>query len=417
MQPPASPASPGSPASRADCLALDAADPLAPLRAEFALPKDRIYLDGNSLGVLPVRTPELVRRTVEQEWGQGLITSWNEAGWVDLPFTLGAQLAPLIGAGGHEVLVCDSVSVNLFKVLTAALRLRPGRRTVLGERTTFPTDLYIAEGVTGLFEGGRTVLLDSLDELDARLTEDVAVVVLSQVDYRTGVLLDLAEITERVHRAGALMVWDLCHSAGALPIELAAAGVDFAVGCTYKYLNCGPCAPSYLYVAERHQGVAEQPLTGWFGHAEPFAFVPEYRPADGIGRFLTSFPPLLALAGVRASLEVWQQVDLAQVRAKSLALTGLFMDRLAELDVVTPREPERRGSQVAIRHPDGFPVVQALIERGVIGDFRAPDLMRFGFTPLYTSYTEAWDAAEAVREVLASGEWRAERFSRRGAVT
>ncbi|MDH6138944.1 MULTISPECIES: kynureninase [Kitasatospora] len=405
------------PTTREQCAALDAVDPLAPLRKEFTLPAEGIYLDGNSLGVLPVRTPEMVRRTVEQEWGQGLITSWNAAGWTELPHTLGARIAPLIGAGDGEVLVCDSVSVNLFKILTAALRMRPGRHTVLGERDTFPTDLYIAEGVTGLFEGARSVLLDSLDDLDAHLDEGVAAVVLSHVDYRTGVLLDMAGITERVHRAGALMIWDLCHSAGALPIDLTACEVDFAVGCTYKYLNAGPCAPGFLYAATRHHDAVRQPLTGWFGHAEPFAFRPEYQAAQGITRFMTSFPPLLALAGLRATLEIWEQVDLDQVRAKSLALTELFMTRLADLEIVTPREPERRGSQVAIRYPDGFPVVQALIERGVIGDFRAPDLMRFGFTPLYTSYTDAWDAAEALREVLASGEWRAERFHQRGAVT
>ncbi|MFE9423545.1 kynureninase [Kitasatospora sp. NPDC006697] len=410
------------PTTREQCAALDAADPLGPLRKEFTLPPDAVYLDGNSLGVLPVRTPEVVRRTVEEEWGQGLITSWNAAGWTELPYVLGDRIAPLVGAAAGEVLVCDSVSVNLFKVLTAALRMRPGRHTVLGERDTFPTDLYIAEGVTGLFEGTRSVLLDSLDQLDEQLAGgDVAAVVLSQVDYRTGVLLDMAEITARVHRAGALMIWDLCHSAGALPIDLTACQADFAVGCTYKYLNAGPCAPAFLYAAPRHHAEVRQPLTGWFGHAEPFAFRPEYRPTEGIGRFLTSFPPLLALAGLRATLEIWEQVDLELVRAKSLALTGLFMARCAEfapgLEIVTPAEPERRGSQVALRHPDGFPVVQALIERGVIGDFRAPDLMRFGFTPLYISYTDVWDAAEALREVLASGEWRDERFNRRGAVT
>ncbi|MGF1427659.1 kynureninase [Kitasatospora sp. LaBMicrA B282] len=407
------------PSSREQCLALDATDPLAAFRAEYLLPEGAVYLDGNSLGVLPARTPETVRRTVEQEWGQDLITSWNKHGWTEFPYTLGDRIAPLVGAGPGEVVVCDSVSVNLFKLLTAALRLRPGRRTVLGERDSFPTDLYIAEGVTGLFEGGRSVLLPSVDDLDAHLDDSVAVVVLSQVDYRTGRLLDMAEITARVHRAGALMIWDLCHSAGALPIDLTACDVDFAVGCTYKYLNAGPCAPGFLYVAPRHQEVAEQPLTGWFGHAEPFAFESGYRPASGIGRFLTSFPPLLALAGLRATLEVWEKVDLELVRAKSLAMTELFIERCRALglDVVTPAEPERRGSQVAVRHPDGYPVVQALIERGVIGDFRAPDLMRFGFTPLYLSYTEVWDAAQALGEVLASGEWRAERFNVRGAVT
>ncbi len=403
--------------TREECAALDAADPLAGFRKEFVLPEGEIYLDGNSLGALPARTPELVRRTVEQEWGQGLIRSWNAAGWTELPYTLGDRIAPLLGAGPGEVVVCDSTSVNLFKVLTAALRLRPGRRTVLGERDSFPTDLYIAEGVTGLFEGGRSVLLPSVADLDEYLDESVAAVVLSQVDYRTGVLLDMAEITARVHRAGALMIWDLCHSVGALPIELAACDVDFAVGCTYKYLNGGPCAPAFLYAAPRHHAAAEQPLTGWFGHAEPFAFQPGYRPTEGIGRFLTSFPPLLALAGLRATLEIWERVDLAAVRAKSLAMTGLFIQQTDGLELVTPRQEAARGSQVAIRHADGFAVVQALIERGVIGDFRTPDLMRFGFTPLYLSYTEVWDAARALREVLESGEWRAERFSRRGMVT
>ncbi|WP_232246774.1 kynureninase [Kitasatospora mediocidica] len=405
------------PVSREECAALDAADPLAAFRKEFTLPEGEIYLNGNSLGALPVRTPEVVRRTVEDEWGQGLIRSWNAAGWTDLPYTLGDRIAPLVGAGPGEVVVCDTTSVNLFKVLTAALRLRPGRRTVLGEETSFPTDLYIAEGVTGLFEGGRSVLLPSLDDLDAHLDDSVAAVVLSHVDYRTGVLLDMAEITERVHRAGALMIWDVCHSVGALPIELAACDVDFAVGCTYKYLNAGPCAPAFLYAAPRHHAVADQPLTGWFGHAAPFAFQPGYQPAEGIGRFLTSFPSLLALAGLRATLEIWDQVDLSAVRAKSLLMSEIFLQQADGLEVVTPRQAELRGSQVSIRHADGFPVVQAMIERGVIGDFRAPDLMRFGFTPLYLSYTDVWDAAQALREVLASGEWRDERFDRRGMVT
>ncbi|MDH6110312.1 kynureninase [Kitasatospora sp. MAP12-15] len=405
------------PTTREQCAALDAVDPLAAFRKEFTLPEGEIYLDGNSLGALPARTPEIVRRTVEDEWGQGLIRSWNAAGWTELPHTLGDRIAPLVGAGPGEVVVCDTTSVNLFKVLTAALRLRPGRRTVLGEEASFPTDLYIAEGVTGLFEGGRSVLLPSVDDLDAHLDDSVAAVVLSHVDYRTGVLLDMAEITERVHRAGALMIWDVCHSVGALPIELTACDVDFAVGCTYKYLNGGPCAPAFLYAAPRHHAAADQPLTGWFGHAAPFAFQSGYQPAQGIGQFLTSFPSLLALAGLRASLEIWEQVDLHAVRAKSLLMSELFIQQLGELDMVTPRQGDRRGSQVAIRHEDGFAVVQALIERGVIGDFRSPDLMRFGFTPLYLSYTDVWDAAQALREVLASGEWQAERFAQRGPVT
>jgi kynureninase len=304
-------------------------------------------------------------------------------------------------------------------VLAAALRLRPGRRTVLGDGAAFPTDLYIAEGVTGLFDGARSVLLPSPRELAGYLDDQVAAVVLSHVDYRTGELLDMAAITAQVQAAGALMIWDVCHSVGALPVELGTCGADFAVGCTYKYLNGGPGSPAFLYVAERHQAAAEQPLSGWFGHARPFAFEPGYAPTGGIGRFLTSSPSLLGQAALGASLDVWERADLNAVRAKSLALTDLFITLVEPLDVevATPREHARRGSQVALRHPDGYPVVQALIERGVIGDFRAPDLMRFGFTPLYLSYAQVWDAARQLAEVLKSGEWREERFGRRGAVT
>lgn len=405
--------------TREECVALDAADPLAAFRKEFALPEGVIYLDGNSLGALPARTPERIREVVEGEWGRELIRSWNDAGWFEQPYRLGRRLAPMIGAEPDEVVVCDTTSVNLFKVLTAALRLRPGRRTVLGDGAAFPTDLYIAEGVTAQFEGARSVLVDP-HGLDEHLGDDVAAVVLSHVDYRTGELLDMPGITARVRAAGALMIWDVCHSVGALPVELGAADADFAVGCTYKYLNAGPGAPAFLYVARRHQAAAEQPLSGWFGHARPFAFEPGYEPTEGIGRFLTSSPSLLGQAALESSLDVWERADLAAVRAKSLALTDLFISLVEGLDgieVATPREHARRGSQVALRHEDGYPVVQALIARGVIGDFRAPDLMRFGFTPLYLSHTDVWDAARHLAEVLESGEWRQERFSLRGAVT
>ncbi|GAA2829151.1 kynureninase [Kitasatospora paracochleata] len=405
--------------NREECAALDAADPLAAMRQEFTLPEGVLYLDGNSLGALPSGTPARVARMIEHEWGHGLIRSWNDAGWYGLPARLGDRLAPMLGAAPGQVVVCDSTSVNLFKVLGAALRLRPGRRTVLAERVAFPTDLYITEGVTSLFDGARSVLLPSAADLDAHLGEDVAAVVLSHVDYRTGELLDMAAVTERVHRAGALMIWDVCHTAGALPISFDDCDVDFAVGCGYKYLNGGPGAPAFLYAAERHQGEARQPLSGWFGHARPFAFEPGYEPTGGIRRFLTGTPPLLGMAALDASLDVWEKVDLAAVRAKSLALTSLFMDLVEPLglEVVTPRTEELRGSQVAVRHEDGYAVVQALIERGVIGDFRAPDLIRFGFTPLYLSYVDVWEAARHLREVLESGEWRDERFARRSDVT
>ncbi|MFJ5232255.1 kynureninase [Kitasatospora sp. NPDC088391] len=406
--------------TRETSAALDAADPLHALRAEFTLPAGVLYLDGNSLGALPRRTPGHLAKVVEGEWGDGLIRSWNDAGWFHQPGRLGDRIgAHLLGAAPGQVVVCDSTSVNLFKVLGAALRLRPGRTAVLAERRAFPTDLYIADGLTGLHPGTRPVLLDSAADLDAALGPDTAVVLLSHVDYRTGELLDMAETTARVHAAGALVVWDLCHTAGALPIELDAAGVDFAVGCGYKYLNGGPGAPAYLYAAHRHQDAARQPLTGWFGHARQFDFEPGYRPADGITRFLTGSPPILGLAALEAALDVWELADPAAVRAKSLELTDLFLELTADLDVepVTPREHARRGSQVALRHPDGYRIVQALIARGVIGDFRAPDLMRFGFTPLYLSRTDVHDAVDALREVLATGEWREERFGRRGEVT
>ncbi|MEU9132893.1 kynureninase [Kitasatospora sp. NPDC048540] len=406
-------------ATRADCAALDAADPLAHLREEFALPAGVLYLDGNSLGALPRGTSDRIRRMVELEWGEGLIRSWNDAGWYQLPQGLGERIAPLVGAAPGQLVVCDSTSVNLFKVLGAALRLRPGRTAVLAEHGAFPTDLYITEGATALFDGVEPLLLPTAADLGRLLDEQVAAVVLSHVDYRTGELLDMAAITEQVHRAGALMIWDLCHSAGALPVALDDCGVDFAVGCTYKYLNGGPGAPAFLYAAERHQADARQPLSGWFGHARPFAFEPGYAPVDGVRRFLTGTPPLLGMGALEASLDVWEKADLHAVRAKSLALSGLFLDLVAPLGLpsVTPAEDARRGSQVSLRHPDGYAVMQALIARGVIGDFRAPDLLRFGFTPLYLSYTDVFDAARHLAEVLDSGEWREERFSRRGAVT
>ncbi|GJF28652.1 kynureninase [Kitasatospora sp. NE20-6] len=405
--------------TRAACAALDAADPVAALRDEFTLPEGVLYLDGNSLGALPRHTAARIAAVVEQEWGQGLIRSWNDAGWYAMPRGLGNRIAPLIGAADGQVVVCDSTSVNLFKVLGAALRLRPGRRTVLAEHASFPTDLYITEGVTGLFDGARTVLLPTAADLDRHLGDDTAVVVLSHADYRTGELLDMAAVTERVHAAGALVVWDLCHTAGALPVELDRCAVDFAVGCGYKYLNGGPGAPAFLYVAERHQADARQPLSGWFGHTRPFAFEPGFEPAEGIGRFLTGTPPLLGLAALDASLDVWEKADLTALRATSLELTDLFLALVEPLGLesVTPREHARRGSHVSLRHPDGYAVMQALIARGVIGDFRAPDLMRFGFTPLYLRRTDVFDAAAHLAGVLASGEWQEERFARKGAVT
>ncbi|QMU67451.1 kynureninase [Streptacidiphilus sp. P02-A3a] len=405
------------PLSRRAAEDLDAADPLRPLRARFTLPEGVVYLDGNSLGALPVDTPARVAEMVTREWGQGLIRSWNDAGWYDLPRGLGDRLAPLVGAAAGQVVVCDSTSVNLFKVLTAALRLRPQRPVIVSELGSFPTDLYLTEGV-GAYQ--RRLLGRDGDTLEQLIGADTAVVLLSHVDYRTGRLQDMAAVTELAHRHGALMVWDLCHSAGALPVRLDDCGVDFAVGCTYKYLNGGPGSPAFLYAAARHQQDARQPLTGWFGHAAPFAFEPDYRPAEGVGRFLTGTPPLLSFAGLEAALDVWDDVDLDALRAKSLSLSTLFLELTAPLGLepVTPAAPEQRGSQVSLRHPQAYRVMRALIDRGVIGDYRAPDVLRFGFTPLYLSHAEVWQAAETLREVLDSGSWRDPRFAApTGAVT
>lgn len=405
------------------CEELDAEDPLAPIRSQFVVPEDLIYLDGNSLGVLPRAAPERVHEMVTTEWGEGLVRSWNDAGWFDKPLTVGDRIAPLIGASPGTVVVGDSTSVNLFKALIAALRLRPGRNVIVSDADNFPTDLYMIQGAVELLGGPERRLVDATAgvALGDVLDERVAVVVLSQVDYRTGALYDMEAVTRQVHDAGALMVWDLCHSAGALPVALEECGADFAIGCTYKYLNGGPGSPAYVFVSPGLLGSARQPLTGWMGHARPFEFTSDYEPAEGITQFVISTPPLVAFAPLEASLDVWEQVSLDDVRRKSLALTGLFMDlvdtRCPEVEVVTPRAEPIRGSQVSLRHPEGYAVMQALIDRGLVGDFRAPDLMRFGLTPLYVGYADVWDAVDTLRMVLESKTWREPRFQQRSQVT
>ncbi|MBR8742504.1 kynureninase [Nocardiopsis sp. MG754419] len=411
-----------TPTTREECAALDAADPLAALREEFVLPEGVIYLDGNSLGALPRSTPGRVADMIEREWGQDLIRSWNDAGWWDQPRTLGAKVAPLVGADPDEVIVGDGTSANLFKCLVAALRLS-GRTVVLGEAGNFPTDLYVTEGAAALTGAEqRRVDPDGPALAEELARGDIGVLLLSHVDYRSGVLRDMAGITRLAHEHGALVIWDLCHSVGAVPIDLSGLDVDFAVGCTYKYLNGGPGAPAFLYAARRHHAVAEQPLSGWHGHARPFDFTPDYEPSPGVSRFLSGSQPLVADAALEAGLDVWAKADMALVRAKSLAMTDLFVSRAASvgLATITPAAHERRGSQVALLQPEegaGYPIVQALIERGVIGDFRAPDVMRFGFTPLYLRYVDVHDAAAHLVEVVESGEWRSARFRRRSQVT
>jgi kynureninase len=409
--------------TRAACAALDHADPLAAWRTRFALPEGVIYLDGNSLGPLPRATEALIRDVVRRQWGEDLITSWNRHGWVDLPQRLGAKIAQLIGAAPHEVIVADSTSVNLFKLIAAALGLRPGRRVVIAERSNFPTDLYVAQGLEDLLGERMELRLVAGEELEAALDEHTALLMLTHVDYRTGRLHDMARLTRAAHEVGSLALWDLAHSAGAMPVELNAAGVDLAVGCGYKYLNGGPGAPSFLFVAGRWHEQARQPVTGWFGHARPFAFETDYRPAPGIARFLAGTPPILSLEALETGVDMLLEVDPRELWRKSLALTDAFIRLIDErcagfgFTVASPRAAEERGAQVALRHAEGYPIVQALIARGVIGDFRAPDLLRFGFAPLYVRFVDVWDAVDALRGVMAEGAWDHPAFKQRAAVT
>ena len=405
--------------AREQALALDAEDPLAPWRDRFTLPEGVIYLDGNSLGALPKTVPPRLKRAVEQEWGVGLIRSWNDADWYLAPQRIGARIAQLIGAAADEVIVADSTSANLFKVLIAALRLRPGRRRILGERGDFPTDGYIASGVAGLMQAEFVAL--EADAVLGAIDESVAIVSLTHVNYKTGRLHDMARITRRAHEVGALIVWDLCHTAGAMPCELNRDGTDFAVGCGYKYLNGGPGAPSFVFVAKRHHANLSQPLTGWHGHARPFAFVDGYEAAPGVTRLLVGTAPQLSLIALEAALEAFDGVDMALLRRKSVALTDLFI-RLADQELggfglASPREAALRGSQVSLTHEQGYPIMQALIARGVIGDFRAPDILRFGFAALYVRFIDVWNAVAALKDIMATQAWAAPQFRERKAVT
>jgi kynureninase len=427
-----------------DCRALDARDALRPLRDHFVLPDGVIYLDGNSLGVLPRSAAARVAEVITREWGQDLIRAWNSAGWFHLPQRLGDRIALLIGAGPGEVVATDSTSVNLYKVLSAALNMAaedaPARKVIVSERSNFPTDLYIAEGLCR--ERGCTLQLVEPDEITAALTQDAAVLMLTHVNYRTGAMHDMAALTSAAHAAGCLTVWDLAHSAGAVPVDLQGAGADFAVGCGYKYLNGGPGAPAFVWVHPRHTDRFRQPLSGWWGHAAPFEFTPDYRPAPGITRYLCGTQPILSLAALECGLEVFGAAQalggMSALRAKSLALTDLFITLVEErcagqgLALATPRNHAQRGSQVCLSRGEGaYAIVQALIARGVIGDFRAgsgdpstgsgrtenPDILRFGFTPLYIGFEDVWHAVEHLKQVLESAEWKRPEFNQKHAVT
>jgi kynureninase len=397
--------------------ALDAADPLASYREQFALPDGVIYLDGNSLGALPRATPAALADVATRQWGDRLIRSWNE-GWIDAPQRIGGKIAPLIGAAADEVIIGDTTSTHLFKALVAALRANPDRHTVLSESGNFPTDLHIAEGAVACVPGARLKVVARADLAEA-LDDDTAVLLLTHVHYKTGERFDMAAWTARAQAAGALMLWDLSHSVGAVPIDLTGAGADLAVGCTYKYLNGGPGAPAFLYVAKRWQEALASPLSGWMGHAAPFAFEDAYRPAPGMKRWLAGTPAMLSTAALEAALDLWADIDQHAVATKSAQLFDILAaagDALG-LECVSPRDPAKRGSHISFRHPDAYALTQAMIARGVIGDFRDPDILRLGLTPLYLSHEEVWRAGEILQKVIETGEWRAPQYSQRLAVT
>ena len=403
-------------------LAADAGDPLRAFRDRFHLPQGVVYLDGNSLGALPTATPSRLQAVVEVEWGHDLIGSWNGHDWFNAPRRIGDKIAGVIGAGPGEVMVADSTSVNLFKALAAALQARPGRSVILSEPGNFPTDLYVAQGVARLLPD-RRVMTVPVDELAAEIDADTAVVMLTHVHYKTGRRLDMARLTAAAHAKGALVIWDLSHSVGAIEVDLSGCGADAAVGCGYKYLNGGPGAPAFIYVPRRLQSELHSPLSGWMGHAEPFAFDDDYRPHGGIERFACGTPAILGLAALEQGVDLVLEAGIAAAAIKAERLTDGFIAgveaRCAGYDLVlaTPRDFAERGSHVSFRHPHAYEVCRALIDRGVVGDFRAPDILRFGFTPLYTSFADVWRAVEVLSDVLATRSWDQDTYRVRTAVT
>lgn len=410
---------------RQAAVARDRQDPLASYRAHFDLPQGEIYLDGNSLGAMPSSVKPAMAEALSQGWANELIRSWNGRGWHMLPVTVGDRLAGLMGANPGEVLAADSTSVNLYKVFSAAMRLRPGRTKVISEKNNFPTDVYILHGaITNVFPDAELVLAEDDDEsVLSLLDSNTAVVCLSQVNYRTGRLRDMSRVTKAVQDAGGLVIWDLCHSLGALPVDLNGCNADFAVGCSYKYMNGGPGAPASLFVAERHLHAVKNPLTGWQGHSTPFAFDIAFEQASSIEKFRVGTPPVLSYLPLLESLSIFEQTSMEALREKSLALTDLFIE-LSEkhltrhgLTVITPKDHAVRGSQVALTHETGWPIMQALIACGVVGDFRAPDILRFGFTPLYVGFEDVWGAVATLDAIMESGLWKEARFAERKLVT
>jgi kynureninase len=409
--------------TRTDLEKLDRADPLAPFRDEFFLPEGTVYLNGNSLGAMPKAAPERARRVIEKEWAEGLIGSMNSAGWFELPSTLGRKVAPLIGAKPDEVVLTDATGINLYKVVAAALELQPDRRVIVMEGSNFPTNNYMVQGLVDQLDKGHTIRFAEADEIVDAIDEDVAAICITHVHYKTGNILDMAGITAKAQSAGAAAVWDVCHSAGAMPVDLNACNVDFAVGCTYKYLNAGPGAPALLFMAGRHHGKVTQPLTGWYGHRAPFDFERDYAPIGDVRQMLTGTQPTASLSIAEVGIDIMLRADMRHIREKSMRMTDLFIelveDRCAEWNfrLVSPREADNRGSQVSFYREDGYPIVRAMHEAGVICDYRAPGILRFGFAPLYLGYVDVWDAVDRLHDIMSTERWMEPRFQVRAAVT
>ena len=409
--------------TREDFLALDADDPLAHFADEFYLPEGINYLDGNSLGAMPKAAKARALEVIDQEWGEDLIKSWNKAGWFNLVEKLGNKIAKLIGADEGEVIYADATGLNVYKLVAAALDMRPDKKLIVMEGSNFPTDNYMVQGLIKQLGRGHEIRFAEDGEILDAIDDDVAAICITHVHYKTGHLHDMSAITKKAHDCGAIAIWDLCHSAGALPVDLNGANVDMAVGCTYKYFNGGPGSQSFMFVAKRHHGIAVQPLTGWWGHDVPFGFERDYRPRKDIRQFSTGTEPITSLAISEVGLDIFLRADMNEIRKKSLKLCDLFIelieDRLGDygFKLVTPREHNRRGSQVSVSSENGFPIMQALIDAGVIGDFRAPDIMRFGFTPLYVSYVDVWDAVDRWKNIMDTDIWKRAEFNQKGAVT
>lgn len=410
--------------TRQDCIRLDQDDALADFRDEFDLPDNAIYMCGNSLGAMPKKAIDKANEVVLEQWRNSLIKSWNIHGWFTLSQTIGDKLATTIGAQAGEVVVTDATGLNVFKVLAAGLALNPTRKKILMEGSNFPTDNYTAQGLVGLLGNQHEIVfVEGVDGILDAIDDSIAVVCLTQVHYKTGRLLDMQKITQKTHAHGAISIWDLCHSAGALPIDLNACNVDFAVGCTYKYYNGGPGSPAYVFAAKRHHGKALQPLTGWYSHKAPFAFERDYRPADNINQMLSGTQPIISLAVAEIGIEMMSRADMNDIRSKSQRLGDLFIQLIEQecgefgFKLISPKDPQQRGSQVAMSHEHGYAIVQALIAHGVMGDFRAPDTLRFGLTPLYLRYIDVWDAVACLRDIMYSNAWQGDEFNRKLAVT